>query len=125
MEGGRRKAALVPGVIGEAIFCVSACSEQGNGEGDEAKEKEDGSPLPPHRGAASPTHAHSFPSSYYRLRRTDEILMVLLGRIMNMLLPGVVCMSVRGFSTPHTPTKACNIHACNCKECMCVVFFLS
>lgn len=61
IDGGRREAALVPGIIGEAVFCVSACSEQGNGEGDKAKAKEDGSPLPPRCWATSPTHAHSFP----------------------------------------------------------------
>ena len=65
------------------------------------------------------TRTHSYPPPCYRLHCTDEILMVLLGRIMNMLVPGVVCMCVcvcvcvRGGSVPtlHTPIEACNKHA--------------
>lgn len=100
-----------------------------------------GCKLPPLHTGESPsvsyTHTHSCTLSYpppcHRLHCTDEILMVLLGRIMNMLVSGVVytmcvcaCMWksgwwvggwAEGVSTLHTPTEACNMQQTCTRVC--------
>lgn len=75
------------------------------------------------------THTQSYPPPCYRLQCTDEILMVLLGRIMNMLVPGVpctcVCMCVCVYMSTHTHTEECNKHVYMHKQHTSVLFSLS
>lgn len=75
-QGGRRR---------EAAPRRGGVEEEGKGGSLPSRPTTELLPTPKH------TQTHTLPSpSYYKLRCTDEILMVLLGRIMNLLLPGVV-----------------------------------
>lgn len=74
------------------------------------------------------SYTHSYPPPCYRLHCTDEILMVLLGRIMNMLVPGVVCMCVckgGGAYYTHLQRHATNVHMCKDTVCFSSLFFFS
>lgn len=65
------------------------------------------------------SYTHSYPPPCYRLHCTDEILMVLLGRIMNMLVPGVVCMCACKGGGLTTHTYRGMQQTCTCAKTQC------
>lgn len=124
MDGGSKRGGDAGGSHheGSPNLCIGvlSASELSHEEAGSGEWVEDASSLPSHCWVSlslslsySHIHLHSYPPPCYRLHCTDEILMVLLGRIMNMEVPGVVCMcALAGVSTLHSPMEACNKHVC-------------